>query len=170
VRIGRGSEIFVSGSAACGYLGIHDSEPLEIATGDLGHIDADGFLYVHGRRKNIFITSFGRNVSPEWVESELAREPAITQAAVFGEARPWNVAVVVPATNATGAQIQGAVNRVNSTLPDYARIGMWLRADAPFTPANGLATTNGRNRRAVIHERYRSRIDACYYDELRDLA
>jgi long-subunit acyl-CoA synthetase (AMP-forming) len=170
VRIARSSEIFVSGQAACGYLG-KDREPLETATGDLGHMDSDGFLYIDGRRKNMFITSVGRNVSPEWVESELVCGPEIAQAAVFGEARPWNVAVIVPTKpSAAGAEIQAAIDRINSGLPDYARVGMWVRADAPFTPANGLMTPNGRNRRAAIHEHYRSRIDACYDDELRDFA
>jgi long-subunit acyl-CoA synthetase (AMP-forming) len=170
VRIAADGEIHVSGGAICGYLGDEHGAPPEIATGDLGRIDADGFLHLGGRRKSVFITSFGRNVSPEWVEAELVRERPIAQAALFGEGRPWNVAVLVPTPGVGPDQIQNAVERVNADLPDYARVGAWLRADEPFTPANGLLTMNGRNRREAIGNRYRWRIDACYDDVLCDFA
>jgi long-subunit acyl-CoA synthetase (AMP-forming) len=110
----------------------------------------------------MFITSFGRNVSPEWVEAELCEQPPIAQAAVFGEARPSNVAVIVAAPGAAFDELQAAVNAANRRLPDYARIGDWLAAEQPFTPANGLSTSNGRNRRAAIWTRYRSALDALY--------
>jgi long-subunit acyl-CoA synthetase (AMP-forming) len=67
------AELHVSGPAVSGYVG-GANVPQRFATGDLGHVDADGFLFVNGRRKNVFITSFGRNVSPEWVESELTEQ------------------------------------------------------------------------------------------------
>jgi long-subunit acyl-CoA synthetase (AMP-forming) len=145
----------------CGYTG-ERHVPAEIATGDLGHFDADGFLHIAGRRKNVFITSFGRNVSPEWVETELEAHAAVAQAAVFGEARPWNVAVVVPAPAADATAIAAAIARANAGLPDYARISDWILAHEPFTPANGLLTANGRTRRAAIFDLYRDRIDARY--------
>jgi len=154
-------EIHVGGAAVSGYVG-GEHVPQRFATGDLGYLDADGFLYVNGRRKNLFITSFGRNVSPEWVEAELAEESAIAQAAVFGEARPWNVAVIVPAPGAQRADVQAAIDTANRRLPDYARIGDWIAADEPFTPSNGQSTTNGRNRRATIWNRYRRQLDALY--------
>jgi long-subunit acyl-CoA synthetase (AMP-forming) len=140
--------------------------PRCLATGDLGYLDDDGFLYVSGRLKNMFITSFGRNVSPEWVEAELCEEPAIAQAAVFGEARPWNVAVIVPAPGAQRDAVCSAVEAANRRLPDYARIGDWLIAARPFTPGNGELTTNGRNRRAAILTRYHLELDALYDESL----
>jgi long-subunit acyl-CoA synthetase (AMP-forming) len=131
-----------------------------VATGDLGRIDGDGFLYIEGRRKNVLITSYGRNVSPEWPEAELLAGGAIAQAAVFGEARPSLCALVVPAApgvedGAIDAQVQAA----NRRLPDYARIARWLRAEAPFTPQNGLATANGRVRRDAVWKLYGARLD-----------
>jgi long-subunit acyl-CoA synthetase (AMP-forming) len=170
VRIDDDAQIRVSGPAASGYVDAPVREHREIATGDLGHLDEDGFLYIHGRRKNVFITSFGRNVSPDWVEAELVRERWIAQAAVFGEARPWNVAVVVPAPGAGAADVQAVMDAINRALPDYARVTEWLVADEPFTPANGLLTANGRNRRAAIWARYRTRIDACYERALSETA
>jgi len=101
VKFAEDGEILVAGATLLGYTGDAPLQPGECSstkfwpTGDIGHLDGQGFLYLTGRKKNIFITSFGRNVSPEWVESELTLHPAIAQAAVFGEARPWNVAVIV---------------------------------------------------------------------------
>jgi long-subunit acyl-CoA synthetase (AMP-forming) len=154
-------EIHVAGPAVSGYVGT-DRSPQRLATGDLGHLDADGFLHITGRRKSVFITSFGRNVSPEWVEAELCDEAPIAQAAVFGEARPWNVAVIAPAANATPATIEAAVSRANTRLPDYAHVADWVLAKEPFTPGNGEITPSGRNRRAAIWLRYRRQIDELY--------
>src|SRR3989338_3036856 len=94
VKFAEDGEILVAGATLLGYTGDAPLQPGECSstkfwpTGDIGHLDGQGFLYLTGRKKNIFITSFGRNVSPEWVESELTLHPAIAQAAVFGEARP----------------------------------------------------------------------------------
>ncbi len=70
-------DIHVSGSTMLGYLGEPAAAPSRIATGDVGAFDADGYLQVLGRRRNNFITSFGRNVNPEWIEGELQAEFAI---------------------------------------------------------------------------------------------
>lgn len=163
VHIGSGGEILVSGNAYLGYVGETPRDPSEaVATGDLGHLDEDGFLHITGRRKNMFITAFGRNVAPEWVERELCLHPAIAQVAVFGEARPWNVAVVVPQPGADPDVIALAIIQCNQALPDYARVSRWLLADRPFSPANDQATPNGRLRRLQIESHYRHRIEALY--------
>jgi long-subunit acyl-CoA synthetase (AMP-forming) len=154
-------EIQIGGPAVCGYVG-GEPAPQRFATGDLGELDRDGFLHVSGRRKNLFITSFGRNVSPEWVEAELCEERAIAQAAVFGESRPWNVALIVPAAGAQPVEIETAIAAANRRLPDYARVGDWHVADEPFAPRNDLLTSNGRNRRTAIWNRYHRQLDALY--------
>src|SRR5690606_27817249 len=167
VRVDETGELIVVGAAMLGYVGEPALEPTEIRTGDVGRIDADGFIYVQGRRKNVFITSFGRNVSPEWVEAELARSERIHQAALFGEARPWNVAVIVTASSCR-EEIAADIERVNRDLPDYARVGRWVLAEEPFSHRNGLATINGRLRRDAILRTYRHRIDLCYEDPIAD--
>jgi acyl-CoA synthetase (AMP-forming)/AMP-acid ligase II len=164
VRIAADGEILVSGPRCLGYLG-GEEPPAPVAwlaTGDLGCLDADGFLHVEGRKKNVIITSFGRNIAPEWPEAELAAGGAIAQAAVFGEARPRLCAVLVPRAAAADAAIDADVQRANSRLPDYAQIASWIRAEAPFGAANGLATANGRVRRDAVWTRYGERLAALY--------
>jgi len=157
-------EILVRGLPWLGYLGEAGVaiEPDVIATGDLGHLDADGFLFLTGRKKNMFVTAFGRNVSPEWVEGELAADPAIAQAALFGEARPFNCAVIVRRPGTPPDAIETALEQANRRLPDYARVRAWIPAAEPFTARNGLSTPNGRLRRTAILGQYAAQIDALY--------
>ena len=144
-------------------------ESSAIYTGDLGRLDADGFLHIDGRRKQQLITSFGRNVAPEWPEAELLAGRAIAQAVVFGESRPALCAVLVPRfAEATDAMLASDVEGANRRLPDYARIAAWIRADTPFHAGNGLATDNGRPRREAVLARYDARIDALYEHVLGD--
>jgi len=151
VRVAPDGELEIAGTLFSGYVG--DTRPAAEwwPTGDLGRIDADGFVHVVGRKKNVLITSFGRNVSPEWVETELAAQPAVAQAVVLGDGRPALSAVLWPsrAELADGA-LQAAVDAANAALPDYARVARWTRARLPFDAATGLATANGRPIRAAI--------------------
>lgn len=162
VSITGEGEIVVSGNAYLGYVGDTEPPANTVHTGDIGMLDDDGYLIITGRKKNIFITSFGRNVSPEWVERELKVSPFIAQAALFGEAKPWNVAVIVPRYSAADEQINAAITALNAALPDYARIRHWIRADAPFSMQNLQLTANGRNRRDVILQHYQHKINALY--------
>lgn len=164
LKFAEDGEILAAGATLLGHAGQAEAAaPPEFwPTGDLGHLDADGYLYVTGRKKNIFITSFGRNVAPEWVERELTLSPCIAQAAVFGEARPWNAAIIVTRGTPAEDDIAQALADANRRLPDYARVRRWIPADAPFTPANGQATANGRLRRAVIRGVYQTRLDQLY--------
>jgi len=157
-------EILVSGALFSGYLGEEEPDLQDgfYATGDTGYLDGDGFLHITGRKKHIFITAFGRNVSPEWVERELTVQPAIAQAVVFGEGRPFNVAVLVPRHGADTKALQQAVDAANAHLPDYARIGRWLCAVEPFSLANGQWTGSARPRRRVIERAYAGAIQALY--------
>ncbi|KAF1712075.1 long-chain acyl-CoA synthetase [Pseudoxanthomonas kalamensis DSM 18571] len=159
----RDGELFVEGVRCLGYLGDDALPPGAIATGDLGHIDEDGFVHVTGRRKHMFITSYGRNVSPEWIESELLQHPLLAQAVVSGEARPWNVAVLWPRRADAGDDaIRRALAEVNRGLPDYAQVADFVRAEAAFGLGNGLLTANGRVRREAVLARYAGAIDARY--------
>jgi long-subunit acyl-CoA synthetase (AMP-forming) len=149
-----------------GYLGDAPRDPAgEIATGDLGSIDADGFLQVRGRLKNLLITSLGRNIAPEWVERELQLEPEIASAIVVGEARPWLAALITPtAAGSTPELIEAAVARANRRLPDYAQVRAWVPPARPLTFANGSLTANGRLRRAHVLQENERLIRQMYQD------
>ena len=157
LRIAEDGEVEVAGSLFSGYLGSAQAQqapqapPVWWPTGDLGTIDADGFLHVQGRKKHVLITAFGRNVSPEWVETALRGENAIAQAVVFGDGEPALSAVLWPTRpDLSDAALQAAIDAANDTLPDYARIERWLRGRADFSAASGLATANGRPQRVAI--------------------
>ncbi|OZI60731.1 AMP-binding protein [Bordetella genomosp. 11] len=154
VRIAPDGEIEIAGTHALGYLGQPPAADAWLRTGDLGHIDDAGFLHIEGRKKNVLITGFGRNVSPEWVELQLAGQPGIAHAVVLGEGQAALGAVLWPLPGTDDATLQAGVDRANRLLPDYARIGAWMRARAEFSFASGMATPNGRPRRDAIAARH----------------
>ncbi len=164
IAFAEDGEILIRHDLWKGYLGTSPKPLAEdyIATGDLGYQDEDGYLYLTGRKKNIFITSFGRNVAPEWVERELVARPPIAQAAVFGEARPFNSAVIVSYPSATPDEVSIAIADANKRLPDYARIHAWIPAKESFSSSNGMATPNGRLRRSTILGAHSEQINALY--------
>jgi long-subunit acyl-CoA synthetase (AMP-forming) len=165
LRFAADGEIEVAGSQFRGYLGMPDASPDAFwPTGDIGHLDENGFLHLTGRKKNMFITSFGRNVAPEWIERELTLSPAIAQVAVFGEARPWNVAVIWSRAGASRVEVEAGVRSANRELPDYARVSAWIAANEAFAVMNGQLTATGRPRRVEILKVYGARIDALYED------
>ena len=160
----RENEIHVASRAFLGYLGdAARCAKADYATGDLGHFDDAGHLHLSGRRKNLLITSFGRNISPEWVEASLLAQPQIAQAVVAGDSRPALAAIVVPSPGVSYADMAAAIGRANATLPDYARLGGWIDA-GPFTAQNGMLTGNGRPVRSAILDHYAAEL-AALYDE-----
>jgi long-chain acyl-CoA synthetase len=158
------AEIIVSGSSFLGYLDdAANWYGTSVATGDLGHLDEQGFLHISGRKKNVLISSFGRNISPEWVESHLLSHPLLTQCFIFGDARPWCVALLAPADQScSDREIQEWVDQINFDLPHYARILNWHRLSKTLTAEDGLVTENGRPRRGPIENRYSHIIESLY--------
>ena len=164
LRVDARGEIHVAGPVMAGYVG-GTHAPAWIATGDLGELDDEGYLRVSGRLKNLLITSLGRNLSPEWIESELYAEPAIGQAVVFGEAREHVVALVAAAhPGVSAAAVTAAVQRANQRLPAYARIARHHLLHEPLSAATGLLTANGRPRRERILARHAAIIDQLYLE------
>lgn len=161
IDVDSAGEVHVHGPCFLGYLGDVPAPQGQWATGDLGRLDADGYLAIDGRRRHVYITAYGRNVSPEWVESELMAEAEIAHAVVDGEARAETVAIIAPARAGVGdGELAAAVARANARLPDYARVHRWLRAREPFSTANGLLTGNGRVRRAQVLSRHAAELPA----------
>jgi long-chain acyl-CoA synthetase len=148
----RDGEVVVHNFAFLGYLGEPPRSPAEwFATGDNGILDTHGVLSISGRRKNTIITTQGRNIAPEWVESLLLSQPEIAQAFVYGDDLPFPQVLLVPA--AESIFLAEAMKRTNHVLPVYAQL---VRFDVvpPFTLQNGMLTATGRMRRNHIAQIY----------------
>lgn len=165
IKIDQGV-IKVRGNVFTGYLGqTAQTQDEWLDTGDLGYIDDEGFIFITGRQKNLLISSFGRNISPEWIEAELSLCRSITQVMVIGDSQPFCSAIIVPASlDVTVEKIAQDIRQINQLLPDYARVQKFIVAAEPFTPANQLLTDNGRLRRAAIFGQYLNAIAAIYSD------
>ncbi|MCW0234832.1 MAG: AMP-binding protein [Ferrovibrio sp.] len=163
VSIAPDGEIVVRGPAvAQGYLGRSDGPADDLwHTGDLGSLDADGYLRVTGRKDNLIVTANGRNIAPEWVETMLLADPRIGrcvvlvapdgQLAVLLEASPLGAAWL---GKADPARLAGLVATLAAAAPDYA-IPHRIAVIAPDgLAAAGLLTANGRPRRREIAARY----------------
>ncbi|MDK9558612.1 AMP-binding protein [Marinobacter sp. M216] len=143
-------QIRVHGNTHLGYLGDPLRADESLGTGDLGRLDSDGFLRVDGRSKNLLITSFGRNVSPEWLESELVQAVGARQAVVFGDGEPHLRALITVTQDQSPARIADALSALNDRLPDYARLATVYVREQLLCQAEGHITANGRPVRSRI--------------------
>ena len=121
VRIAEDGEILVRGPAVFpGYFGDPETtrEALDADgwchTGDLGSLDSDGYLYVVGRKKDIFYCSDGSNIYPGFIELLLEQDPFIREAALLGDRRPFIAALIVPDRERIAAEL----SKEESTLTD----------------------------------------------------
>ncbi len=148
VSVDGDRHILIRGNTHLGYLGDEpegeDGGKAWLDTGDLGALTSDGFLTVNGRAKNLLITSFGRNISPEWLESELTQALDVRQAVVFGDGEPRPCALLVMSDDRSPEALYPALGDLNSRLPDYARFQTVYVRRQPLTLAEGHITTNGR--------------------------
>lgn len=160
VRIDTSGQLHIHGATMLGYLGDAPCRDWH-ASGDIGQWHGET-LVLNGRKRDVFITAYGRNVNPQWVEGELCAQPVIAQAMVYGEALPINRALIVPAApHISDAQLEATITAVNSTLPDYAQVHTWQRT-APFTPENQQLTANGRLRRDTLLDTHGDWLSAAF--------
>jgi long-chain acyl-CoA synthetase len=147
-----------------------------LRSGDLGAIDAHGFVTITGRKKDLIITSSGKNITPVNIESELRDQPSITEAVVFGDNRPYLVAMLTldheesvklarrlgidtdQATIAGDPRVHAAISKqVNAVNDKFARIEQIKRfaiLDHDLTQSNGELTPTLKVKRAAVYERY----------------
>jgi len=155
LKITDDGQIWISEQGVSPYLGrVQAVDSGWWATGDRGHLDVDGYLYIEGRHDNLLLTSFGRNVSPEWVELLLVDQPVIQQAVLLGGGQRQLEALLVVAAESSDQQIEQALVEVNQDLPDYARVSQWRRTDQRLTTVNGLLTRGGLPNRIAVAEFY----------------
>ena len=161
------NEIVVHGAGFLGYLGEPDSWYQEkLYTGDHGYLDENGHLFINGRKKNLLISSYGRNIHPEWIESEVLASPLIRQCILIGDNRPFCTALIFATETIDDDFIQGVVSQVNAKLPDYARIKNWLRLNTALSQKNGCLTSNGKPIRTSIMKHYQNEIETLYQSTL----
>jgi long-chain acyl-CoA synthetase len=132
-------------------------------TGDMGEMDADGFLYVRGRKKELIVLATGKKVVPTRVEGLLTASPLIEQAVVFGEGQCGIVALIVPAacgladgiaSDATHGRYAAEINRCLKSAAHEEQIRHFAILDRPFSIERGEMTPKLSLRREVIARNY----------------
>jgi long-chain acyl-CoA synthetase len=154
-------------------------------TGDLGALDADGYLRITGRRKEIIVTAGGKNVAPAVLEDRMGAHPIISQAMVVGEGRPFIGALITLDPEALSswaaahgkagrtaaelhddpdlrADIQAAVDDANAAVSKAESIRAWRLIDAQFTEDSGHMTPTLKLKRTVVVADYAQDIEALY--------
>jgi long-chain acyl-CoA synthetase len=154
-------------------------------TGDVGYLDSDGCLYITDRKKDIIVTSGGKNIAPQPIEGRLGATPFIAQAVVIGDKYPYLTALVVPNFEnlearfaekgikgldragmaehpETEALVGEAVKKVNAELGLHERIRRFTVLKREFSLEEGEMTPTMKVRRRVVGERYRDAIEGMY--------
>ncbi|MBN8548621.1 MAG: long-chain fatty acid--CoA ligase [Deltaproteobacteria bacterium] len=155
-------------------------------TGDLGELDADGCLYITGRKKELIVTSGGKKISPLMIEEKLGASSFISTAIVLGDGRSYCVALLVldlPIVRqwamkhgvsleqgfATQPQligrIQEEVDAINATLSRHETIKKFRILDIELTVESGLLTPTFKVKKALLEKKFSSLIEEMYHDE-----
>ena len=186
-----GREILVRGrSVTAGYYHLEEVNRAAFLdgwfrTGDLGSFDADGYLKITGRKKNLFKTSGGKYVSPEKLENLFQGDPYIYQIAVLGDGRKYIGALIVPdfarlqaharnqgisfqnrqelvANPDIQALIRRQVDEATRWLPRHEKIRRFVLLPQEFTIASGELSATLKVKRPIVKERYRAQIEEMF--------
>ena len=156
-----------------------------LRTGDIGRIDEEGFLFITDRKKDLIVTSGGANIAPQVVENLLRSDPFISQALVYGDGRPYPVALVTvdpeaatrlarsagivwtdPAHLAQQPAVLDRVERIiaekNAHLQSYARIKRFAVLPAELTEEAGEMTPTQKLKRKKVAEKYADLLESLY--------
>ena len=132
------------------------------STGDIGEIDADGFLKITDRKKDLIKTSVGKYVAPAPIEGRLKLSPRILNAVVIGDRRKFAAALIVPAKGAVKAEIAQDVAALNASLASHEQIKKFELVEKDFTIEGGELTPTMKVRRRVVEQKHQALIDAMY--------
>lgn len=194
VKIAEDGEILIRGGGVCkGYFKDSDATARTFVdgwyySGDIGHFDAEGNLVITDRKKDIIITSAGKNIPPQNIENILKTSPYINQAMVHGDKRKYLTALITlnPETVAAFAAKEGLGHKTmaelakdekiyklieaevaakNRELASYERIKRFIILEQDFTVENGELTPTLKVKRKVVTEKYRELLDSMYEKE-----
>ena len=158
------------------------------ATGDIGHIDPDGFLYITDRKKELLKTSGGKLIAPQPIENKLKANYLVGNCAVVGDRHKFASALIAPnfpaleawaaergipvaarselvSHDQVRAEFQSIVDKVNATLANFETIKRFRLVADEWTLDTGELTPSMKLRRRVIHEKYSREIAELYADE-----
>ncbi|MCU0313228.1 MAG: AMP-binding protein, partial [Solirubrobacteraceae bacterium] len=144
-----------------------------LATGDIAEIDADGFVKIVDRKKELIINAAGKNMSPANIEARIkSASPIIGQAVCVGDARPYNVALITldpdagaghdPSSAETQALIEAAIEHANSQLSRVEQIKKWAILPDEWQPGGEELTPTMKLKRKPIAEKYALQIEELY--------
>ena len=167
----RGPQVFA------GYWG-NDEATAEIldpdgwfSTGDLGDVDADGFVRVTGRKKEIIVTAGGKNVAPAVLEDRVRAHPYVSQCLVVGDGKPFVAAMITVDPEAwTGsledpelqAEIQRAVDDANTQVSQAESIRRFVVLEEDWTEDNGYLTPSFKVKRNAVLRDFHDRVEALF--------
>lgn len=157
-------------------------------SGDIGELDADGYLRITDRKKNIIVTAGGKNIAPANIENLLMHSPLISQAMVHGDKRNYLVALLTLDTEAimawanehhegtlsyeeltrdsqVAALVQGIVDKANESLARYEQIKYFRILPEDVSVDNGLLTPSYKLKRRAVEEKYGGWLDGMYGGE-----
>jgi long-chain acyl-CoA synthetase len=173
MKVGENTEILVRGpNVFPGYWQRPEATAKALEggwfhTGDQGEVSPEGNWRIIGRVKNLIILNSGHNIAPEPIEEELKKlVPAAEHVVLVGNNRGYLAAIFASgAGSANGlhsGEAQGAIDRVNQSLPHYRQIRAFCISTEPFSIDNGLLTANGKLKRDAIASRLREPIEDLY--------
>lgn len=177
IRIAKDGEILVKGPQVMRgyYTGPEvqsspagEDSPKEdgwLHTGDLGALTEDDSLILCGRKKEVLINSYGKNINPVKIELMLRQATGINHVMVIGDQRPYCTALFwgCPADDpAAMAAIEGAIQRINEQLSHPEQIKKWVLLDGELSIENGSLTANLKLKRPAITQEYGDIIDGLY--------
>jgi len=172
VKIADDGEILIKGeNVMLGYWNnlIETDKTIKngwLYTGDIGYF-VDGYLKITDRKKDILITPGGDNISPIKIENDLTKIEFIEQALVYGENKPFLVALLVLSNekkNINNEIISNEIEKINNNLTKIEKIKKYFVVDKQFTIENGLMTPTLKLKRYKIIQEYKSELEKLYID------
>ncbi len=163
VTVNPDGELIVRGpQVALGYYQLESDtfQNGELHTGDLGSISSDGHVYIGGRKKDILITSYGKNINCTKIEQRLMAIPCIQQALLVGEQRPYCTALLW--TVGQTDTLEQDIERMNQSLSHPEQVKRWCIIETPLSIQNGELTPNLKVKRNVVIAHYNREINEMY--------